>query len=341
MKQSTTRAVLVRLGLFTTAMIALLLVVISAIVRPVAGETTGYFGVFSDVSGLKTGDDVRMYGMQVGKVVGIELHGAQATVEFTVQRDRPVYHSSTLAIRYQTLTGQRYLDVRQPDGPGDLLRSGATIGVDNTIPSFDITQLFNGLQPVLAEFSPGALNQFTESVLAVVEGNGDGIGPALDAFEKLSRYVSDRQAVLHLIVANLQHISGQIGGKSPHLITLLNGLADVFTSFRKELDGLLAFAAAAPSTLAPLNALLATLGFTEGENPDLELDIGRLFPNPDDALDALGRLPGLLQSLATLMPPATSSTASLIDMHCGNGQAEVPAPFSVLISGQRISICKN
>ncbi|MBL1079409.1 MCE family protein [Nocardia sp. 2] len=341
MKPATVRAVLLRLGLFSAAMIALLLVVISAIVRPVSGETTRYSGVFTDVSGLKTGDDVRMYGVQVGKVTGLELDGSRATVEFTVQRDRPVYTTSTLAIRYQTLTGQRYVDVRQPDGPGERLRPGAVIGADRTVPSFDITQLFNGLQPVLAEFSPGALNQFTESVLAVIEGNGDGIGPALDAFEKLSRYVSDRQAVLTLIVENLQGISNQIGGKSPQLITLLEGLADVFTSFRKELDGLLVFAAAAPSTLGPLNSLLATLGFAEGENPNLEADLRLLFPNPDESLEVLGRLPGLLQSLAGLMPPAAGSTAGLIDMHCSKGQAEVPAPFSVLISGQRISICKS
>ncbi|WP_244975997.1 MCE family protein [Nocardia huaxiensis] len=341
MKQTSMRAVLLRLGLFATAMAALLLVVINAIVRPVSGETTSYYGSFTDVSGLKTGDDVRMYGVQVGKVAGIELHGTQATVEFTVHDDRPVYATSTLAIRYQTLTGQRYVDVKQPEGPGERLRPGATIGTDRTIPSFDITQLFNGLQPVLAEFSPGALNQFTESVLAVVEGNGDGIGPALDAFEKLSRYVSDRQAVLNLIVANLRDISGQIGGKSPQLITLLKGLADVFTSFRKELDGLLRFAAVAPSTMGPLSSLLGTLGFTETDNPNLEHDLRLLFPNPDEALDVLGRLPGLLQSLANLMPPAADSTASLIDMNCSKGQGEVPAPFSVLISGQRISICKN
>ncbi|QLY34503.1 MCE family protein [Nocardia huaxiensis] len=321
-------------------MMALLFVVISAILRPVSGETRGFRAEFTDVSGLKNGDDVRMYGVQVGKVTGIELDGTRAIVSFSVQRDRPLYATSGLAIRYQTLTGQRYVDVRQPEEPGAPLQPGATIGVDKTIPSFDITQLFNGLQPVLREFSPGALNQFAESVLAVIEGNGSGIGPTLDAFESLSRYVTDRQAVLSLIVANLQNISAQIGGKSPHLVTLLRGLSDVVVALSIELDGLLEFSDSAPSALGPLNSLLKTLGFTERTNPNLEEDLRLLFPDQQQTLEVLGRLPGLVQSLANLLPPA-NSTSARIDLGCSKGEAEVPTPFAVLIAGQRISICKS
>ncbi|WP_040810416.1 MlaD family protein [Nocardia concava] len=340
MRQRSLGGILWRLGAFAAVMIALLLVVVNAIVRPVGGETVSYKAEFTDVSGLKTGDDVRMFGVQVGKVTAIDLKGARAVIGFTVQRDRPFYVTSGLAIRYQTLTGQRYVDVRQPDTPGERLRAGSTVSAERTVPSFDITQLFNGLQPVLQEFSPGALNQFTESVLAVVQGNGNGIGPALDAFEKLSRYVTDKQAVLSLVLSNLQAISDQIGGKSPQLVTLLEGLADVFTSFRTELDGLLHFAAVAPSALAPLNSLLETLGLTETSNPTLEKDLQLLFPDPNQALDVLGRLPGLLQSLANLLPPA-GPTAGEVKLSCSKGPAEVPAPFSVLISGQRVSICRS
>ncbi|WP_157124129.1 MlaD family protein, partial [Nocardia pseudovaccinii] len=156
---------------------------------------------FTDANGLKTGDDVRMYGVAVGKVQDISLENGRAAVELTVQRDRPVYDASVFAIHYQSLTGQRYIHLRQPEHPTPNLADGSTIGTDHTIPSFEITQLFNGLQPVLQEFSPGALNQFTESVLAVNEGNGAGIGPALDVIGRLSSYVSDRQAVLATLSA--------------------------------------------------------------------------------------------------------------------------------------------
>ncbi|MFX0580933.1 MlaD family protein [Nocardia nepalensis] len=339
MKPTSTIAVAWKLGLFAAAMIALLAVIAAAIVRPVGGDTTTYRAEFTDANGLKTGDDVRMFGVAVGKVADISLENGRAAVELTVQRDRPVYDASVLAIRYQSLTGQRYIDIRQPEHPTPKQAEGVTIGTDRTIPSFDITQLFNGLQPVLQEFSPGALNQFTESVLAVIEGNGSGVGPALDAIGRLSSYVSDRQAVLTTIVGNLESISNQIGGRSPHLVTLLRGLSDVFTAFQEKLDGLIDFANVAPSALGPLNSLLATLGFTEVANPNLENDLHLLFPDPATALDLLGKLPGLLQSLSALVP--SSRTGVQVDLTCSKGRAQVPSMVAVLIAGQRISICNS
>ncbi|WP_406231310.1 MlaD family protein [Nocardia sp. NBC_01009] len=328
-----------KLGLFAAAMITLLAMIAAAIIRPIGGDTDSYRADFTDASGLKTGDDVRMFGVAVGKVAEISLVQGRARVEFTVHSDRPLYDASSLAIRYQSLTGQRYIDIRQPEHPTPKQASTGIIGTDRTIGSFDITRLFNGLQPVLQEFSPGALNQFTESVLAVIEGNGSGIGPALDAIEKLSAYVTDRQTVISTIVANLESISTRIGGKSPHLITLLRGLTDVFTAFQEKLDGLIDFASVAPSALGPLNSLLATLGFTETTNPHLERDLRLLFPDPDIALDQLGKLPGLLQSLSTLVP--ASGSAVHVDLTCSKGNAEVPSMVAVLIAGQRIAICKN
>ncbi|NNH72745.1 MCE family protein [Nocardia uniformis] len=340
MKQKTTFGVSWRLALFAAAMVGLLIVIATAITRPIGGETSGYHAIFTDVSGLKTGDDVRMYGVAVGKVTEIRPDGTRAEVGFTVRSERTVYTSSSLAIRYQSLTGQRYIDLRQPDSAGEELTPGATIETDKTIPSFDITTLFNGLQPALAEFSPGAMNQFTENVLAVIQGDGNGIGPALESLGTLSRYATDRQHVISAIVSNLQAISGQIGGKSPYLITLLRGLADVFTSFVAQIDGLIDFAMVAPSALGPLNSLMTTLGFTENANPDLINDLRLAFPNPADAMEVLGKLPGLIQSLANLLPPA-GVTASPVDRTCSKGFAEVPAPLSVLIAGQGVSICKG
>ncbi len=68
-------ATLLRLVVFAAVMIALLVVVAQAIQRPVAGETTTLHAIFTDASGLKTADDVRMYGVPVGKVTRITLAG--------------------------------------------------------------------------------------------------------------------------------------------------------------------------------------------------------------------------------------------------------------------------
>ncbi|WP_245721801.1 MlaD family protein [Nocardia crassostreae] len=191
-RTTSTRAVIIRLILFTTLIAALAAGIVVAIQRPLGADTVGFEADFTDAGGLHTNDDVRMFGVAVGKVQGIDLIADRARVRFTVAVDRPMYVSSIVAVRYQNLAGQRYLDIRQPDSPTTKLAPGTVIGTDHTVPSFDITTLFNGLEPMLTELSPEALNQFLRNALAVIQGDGKAVGATLDSIAKLSDLVTDR-----------------------------------------------------------------------------------------------------------------------------------------------------
>lgn len=114
-----------RLGLFAVVMIVVLSVVFTAIKRPVAGDTETHQALFTDANGLKVGDDVRQFGVQVGKVDTISLDGALARVRLSLKTDAPIFDNSKLAIRYQNLTGQRYIDLQQQPKPGRDCRPGA------------------------------------------------------------------------------------------------------------------------------------------------------------------------------------------------------------------------
>jgi ABC-type transporter Mla subunit MlaD len=65
--------------------------------------------VFTDVFGLREGDDVRMAGVRVGRVESIELQGDKAKVSFVVQSDQQVLGTTVASVTYQNIVGQRYL----------------------------------------------------------------------------------------------------------------------------------------------------------------------------------------------------------------------------------------
>ncbi|MBF6520282.1 MCE family protein [Nocardia farcinica] len=326
----------VKLGLFTVTMLALLAGVVTAIQRPVPGSTHRYEALFTDAGGLRTGDDVRMFGVEVGEVDAIALDGTTARVRFTAQTDRVLYDNSTIAIRYKNLTGQRYLDIRQPETGGNPLPPGATIATAHTVPSFDVTVLFNGLRPILADYSPEALNHLTGSLIAVIEGDGAGLGPALDSLGALSDHAADRQAVISMLIRNLADVAQHLGGKSPQTVVLLTQLANLFDELQRKVEGVVDFALTAPAVMAPLDSLLTTLGLTPNVNQDLNDLVRTSFPDPAAAVDTLSRIPGLLQALDTQLPPSDPT----LDLGCSHGTADLPLAVDVLVAGQRVVVCR-
>ncbi|PKV82009.1 MlaD family protein [Nocardia fluminea] len=326
----------IRLAVFTAAMLLLLAGVFQALSRPV-DDTVSYTAEFTDANGLRSGNDVRLFGVRVGTVKSVELHEARAVVTFDMEQGHPMYANNILAIRFLNLTGQRYLDVQQVDVPAGNVDPGSTIGIEHTVPAFDITTLFNGLQPVLAELTPADLNHFATSLLAVIEGDGTGLGPALDAIETLSKYTTDRQETLSTLVRNLATVAHEIGGRSGNAMVMVSRLTDIFVTLQERIGGLIDFSLTIPPVLRPATSMLTTLGFTGNPNPDIDTLIRTAIPDQRQAVDTMNQVPALLQTLADLIPPTGNGAGST----CTNGAAQAPQPLQVLISGQRITLCNR
>ena len=294
-----------RLGLSAVVMIVVLSVVFTAIKRPVGGETATHQALFTDANGLKVGDDVRQFGVQVGKVEHISLDGTLARVRLSLKTDAPIFDNSKLAIRYQNLTGQRYIDLQQQPKPGTRLPAGRTIGIDHTVPSFDVTSMFNGLKPVLA------------------------------AIGRLASYVDDRQQVIGALIHNMSDLSQRVGGRVHYLVPLLARLTDIFQALQTNIGGLAQFAMAAPSVLGPLDSLFDALGLQSGN--DVDALIRRLFPDPKEAVDVFGKLPALLGGLDAATPKPVAGWKP----QCSKGNAELPQVVRVLVADQQVAICNG
>src|SRR5690606_20993839 len=122
-----------------------------------------------------------------------------------------------------------------------------------------------------------------------------------------------------------------------HLVPLLARLTDIFEALQRNVGGLADFAMSAPSVLEPVDRLLAAVGLSPEMGPDIDAMIRNLFPDPQQALDTFGRMPGLLAAVDTAFP----RTPSGFRPDCSKGEAEVPAPVRVLIGGQQVAICNG
>ena len=176
--RSVSRA-LIWLTIFSAIAVVCTLIVVTALRSPINGTVSRYTAAFTDVSGLYVGDDVRISGVQVGKVETIRLDGRIAKVDFTAQDNQPLFTNTVAAVRYQSLIGQRYVELVQPATPDKRLPAGGDIPLGQTIPSFDVAKLFNGFRPIFQTVDPAQFNLLGENLLRLIQGDENGVGPFL------------------------------------------------------------------------------------------------------------------------------------------------------------------
>lgn len=321
-----------KLGALLAVTIAFFVLVVNAMRNPVDGAADTYTAEFTDVSGLHVNGDVRNLGMRIGKVQSIELHtgpsGATAEVGFTMDKNVPLTSTTQLAIKYESLTGIRYLDVQEGAQGGDPVTS---VPLSRTKPSFDITVLFNGLEPVLSTMRTTDVNAFTANAIALIQGDGSGLGPMLESTQKLMDYAKDRQQVISDLVANMSRISDTMGGRSGYVVDFLHAIEMPIDNAMAVLDKFQTTAVTGPALMGPIDRVVTDLGFSADQ--DWDQLIGKYFHSVSDALKTLEVLPGAVSGIES------SRTSPGTSKNCSRGRAQLPAAVQVLLNGSEVVLC--
>ncbi|AYM44051.1 MlaD family protein [Mycobacteroides chelonae] len=217
------RGPLIGLAVFMTVALTLGWLVYATLRRDVSGSTTAYSAVFTDVYGLRDGDDVRMAGVRVGRVQKIELvNNDQARVDFVVQNDQKLYGNTVASVTYQNIVGQRYLGLALgKSGDTNVLPGGSTIPVERTDPSFDVTTLLNGYEPLFSTLSPEQADNLTKGVIQSLQGDNASIVTLVSQTSTLTKTFAGRDQALGNAITSLNTVTGNLAQQNDNLDKML------------------------------------------------------------------------------------------------------------------------
>jgi phospholipid/cholesterol/gamma-HCH transport system substrate-binding protein len=222
------RSILVKFTAFAVVSLSLLLILVNTMSNGLGSDARSYDAVFTDVSGLRPGDDVKVAGVRVGRVQDIEVDGDGARVSFELADTQPLLDTTTIVMRYQNLLGQRYLALVQTGRQGAELDGGTTVPLERTSPGFDLTELLNGFRPLFEVLEPADVNKLATSMVKVLQGEGGTVEVLLQQTAELTAFVADRDEVFDDVVTNLTPVLDNLAGEG-----------DEFTATVKELRGLM------------------------------------------------------------------------------------------------------
>ncbi|MDT5091411.1 MAG: phospholipid/cholesterol/gamma-HCH transport system substrate-binding protein [Mycobacterium sp.] len=220
------------------------------------GQGKTYSAEFTNVSGLKTGNFVRIAGVEVGQIKKISVNrDATVRVEFSTDDSVVLTEGNRAAIRYDNLIGGRYLALEEGAGPLTSLRPGDTIPVSRTEPALDLDALLGGFRPLFRALDPEKVNELSGQLIQAFQGQGGTIASFLDQAAALTNTLADRDQLIGQVIDNLNVVLGSLGGQSDRLdkaVTSLSELVHGLAARRTDISNAVAYTDAAAGSIADL-----------------------------------------------------------------------------------------
>ncbi|MBE9375463.1 MCE family protein [Saccharopolyspora sp. HNM0983] len=274
-------APLTKLIVFAVVTVLLTGVLAATIAASDSGSQNGYSARFADASGLDEGDEVRMAGVRVGQVSGLEVApDSTAVVRFDLAADRRLPADAQAVVKYRNLAGQRYLALDAQLEPNERkLPHGAEIPVHNTHPALNLTELFNGFKPLFQALEPQQINQLSGEIIQVLQGEGSTVESLLQHTASLTSTIARKDEVIGQVIDNLEQVVGTVNEQGPQLGQLIDSMQQLTSGFAEQREPI----GQAVDSMGELSHV--TGGLLEEARPPLKRDIAEL-----------DRLSGLLNS---------------------------------------------
>ncbi|GAB16732.1 Mce family protein [Gordonia effusa NBRC 100432] len=297
------RATLIKLGIFAITMILVFVALVVVFSRYRPGSSYDYSAMFTSASSMKTGAKVKIAGVEVGAVSGIELtQSSEAKVDFSVDEDYPLPSSVRALIRYENLTGDRYVELQR--GVGDVnstISPGGQIPISQTEPALDLDKLLGGFKPLFRTLNPTEVNELSESLIQVFQGQGPALTSLLKSTSQFTNSLADRDELIGQVIDNLNKTLGTLDADQ-------QGFSSDLDRLHQLVDGLAAdrttIGQALSSTSAVTNDLASLLTDTRPQLKSLVTDTGKLADEMNKGegyvREVLPRLPNDFKTLSNL-----------------------------------------
>jgi phospholipid/cholesterol/gamma-HCH transport system substrate-binding protein len=213
-----------------------------------------------------------MSGVRIGQVSDISVaENRYADVRFDIEASRQLPRTVTATIKYRNLIGQRYVSLGIGAGdPNAVLRAGDTIPLNRTQPALNLTQLFNGFQPLFQALKPEDVNKLAGELIQVLQGEGGTIDSVLAHTASLASTVASKDEVIGKVIDNLNTVLTTVNERTTEVSGLVDQLQQLATGLAQQRESI----GTAISALGDLTS--STAGLLSAVRPPLKDDIAAL-----------------------------------------------------------------
>ena len=215
------------IGLIGFVIIALLMLASFRADRlPIIGAGDTYKASFAEIGGLKKGNEVRVAGVAVGNVTGIELKGDHVDITFKLDKGTDLGKDTGAAIKVRTLLGAEYLAIN-PAGTGEL-KKGSTIPVSRTVAPYNVVEAFSDLSTTTDELDVDEVSKALAELAKIAARTPKEFRGAIKGVSDLSANLAARDDQINTLLVNLKKVSAVLNASGPDLERLFKDATVLF-----------------------------------------------------------------------------------------------------------------
>ncbi len=228
---------------------------------------------FDEATQLAEQSDVRISGVNVGKVLGIELapNGRQALATVDIDdKYGPLPKSTRAILRTKTLLGETYIELTPGERDGPRLEDGGTLPEANVAESVQLDEIFATFDPE----TRAAFQQWMQEAAVAIQGQGQalsyGLGqlePTFTEFDRLFRTLDSQRLAVGQLFSNGAKTFTALRGRNGDVADLIRSSNEVFSTAARRDRDIEALFRAFPTFLDESRATVSRLR-TFAENTD-------------------------------------------------------------------------
>lgn len=241
---------------------------------PIVGAGPKYKAYFSEAAGLSDGNEVRVAGVKVGVVSGVELEGDKVLVEFRA-KDAWLGDDTRASIQIKTVLGQKYLALT-PAGNGELDRSDP-IPLERTVAPYDVVTAFSSAAETLDQIDDTKLATSLDTLTDAMQASPEEFRGAVDGVARLSQTISSRDDELRELLEATRTSSKILAERNDDFRRLIIGTGQLLGELNSRSESL-------KLVLASTRGLSVQLRLLVAEN---EAEFGPTLESLDSALGIL------------------------------------------------------
>jgi phospholipid/cholesterol/gamma-HCH transport system substrate-binding protein len=216
---------------------------------------TSYSAEFQTAQGLLVNDAVKISGVTVGKVTGIDVtERGTALVEFEVDDEFSLTDDSRVLVRWRDVFGLRFLYVER--GEGQVAAAGHIYATTSTAGAPDLNTLLDQIVPVMTALDPKLQNQVLEALATGLVGRDDDVQAILADGANLLEALASRDTEIEFLIKDATTIISAYSDRRDDLTALLSSFADVAESLASRNDLLVSSVVAVADAQEDLDRLL-------------------------------------------------------------------------------------